>query len=134
MTKDRLYIDDLNQRPLTHQHDERVLGRRSGKSAKKCTFATGNHRRTDLGLVSNFFSKIPLDRVDLHREHAERLKHQHQGTLVLTVSQSENAPFQHGDDASVSEPVASQLVEKTMWARRAQQDQVCLRMNDSLCC
>ncbi len=81
-----------------------------------------------------FFSKIPLDRVDLHREHAERLKHQHQGTLVLTVSQSENAPFQHGDDASVSEPVASQLVEKTMWARRAQQDQVCLRMNDSLCC
>ena len=88
-----------------------------------------------LGLVSNFFfSKIPLDRVDLHREYAERLKHQHHGTLVLTVSHSENAPFQHGDDASVSEPVASQLAEKAMWARRAQQDQVCLRMNDSLCC
>lgn len=83
-----------------------------------------------LGLVS----KIPLDRVDLHREHAERLKHQHQGTLVLTVSHSENAPFQHEDDASVSEPVPSQLAEKAVWARRAQQDQVCLRMNDSLCC
>ncbi len=75
-------------------------------------------------------SKIPLDRVDLHREHAERLK----GTLVLTVSHSENAHFQHGDDESVSEPVASQLAEKAMWVRRAQQDQVCLRMNDSLCC